>query len=141
MNTAPAIELRTFITLDTARGDLLDVYAEVRAPHLHLPNYAVIAFGERLDRHGGEPGFVAVLAYADGHPVGYAYGNTIEHGDRYWQRTSPTPAREVHRAPGRGTQGNRRPPGLAEDGHRTPHPRRPPRHTRRAIRHAHGQPR
>ena len=74
MTTAPAIELRTFTTLDTVRGDLLDVYADVRAPLLH------------------EPGFTAVLAYADGHPVGYAYGNTIEHGDRYWQRTSPAPA-------------------------------------------------
>ena len=92
MTTAPAIELRTFTTLDTVRGDLLDVYAEVRAPLLHLPNYAVTAFGERLDRHATEPGFVAVLAYADGHPVGYVYGNTIEHGDRYWQRTSPAPA-------------------------------------------------
>ncbi|WP_217141372.1 GNAT family N-acetyltransferase [Streptomyces sp. AC627_RSS907] len=92
MTTAPAIELRTFTTLDTARGDLLDVYADVRAPLLHLPNYAVTAFGERLDRHGGEPGFTAVLAYADEHPVGYAYANTIEQGDRYWQRTSPAPA-------------------------------------------------
>ncbi|MET9994262.1 GNAT family N-acetyltransferase [Streptomyces mutabilis] len=92
MTTAPAIELRTFTTLDTARGDLLDVYADVRAPLLHLPNYAVTAFGERLDRHGGEPGFTAVLAYADEHPVGYAYANTIERGDRYWQRTSPAPA-------------------------------------------------
>ncbi|MFF7841779.1 GNAT family N-acetyltransferase [Streptomyces ossamyceticus] len=91
MTTAPAIELRTFTTLDTVRGDLLDVYADVRAPLLHLPNYAVTAFGERLDRHGAEPGFLAVLAYADGHPVGYAYGNTIERGDRYWQRTSPAP--------------------------------------------------
>ncbi|WP_432037590.1 GNAT family N-acetyltransferase [Streptomyces cucumeris] len=91
MTTAPAIELRTFTSLDSARGDLVDVYAEVRAPLLHLPNYAVTAFGERLDRHGAEPGFMAVLAYADGHPVGYAYANTIEHGDRYWQRTSPEP--------------------------------------------------
>lgn len=32
MTTVPAIELRTFTTLDTARGDLLDVYADVRAP-------------------------------------------------------------------------------------------------------------
>jgi GNAT superfamily N-acetyltransferase len=92
MTTAPALDLRTFTTLDTVRGDLIDVYADVRAPLLHLPNYAVTAFGERLDRHGTEPGFTAVLAYADGHPVGYAYGNTILHGDRYWQRTSPAPA-------------------------------------------------
>ncbi|MBT2489117.1 GNAT family N-acetyltransferase [Streptomyces sp. ISL-96] len=92
MTLAPVTELRTFTTLAPARGDLLDVYAEVRAPLLHLPNYAVTAFGERIDRHATEPGFTAVLAYADGHPVGYAYGNTIEHGDRYWQRTSPMPA-------------------------------------------------
>ncbi|MFJ4920231.1 GNAT family N-acetyltransferase [Streptomyces sp. NPDC088725] len=99
MTTAPAIELRTFTTLDTVRGDLLDVYADVRAPLLHLPNYAITAFGERLDRHGTEPGFAAVLAYADGHPVGYAYGTTIEHGDRYWQRTSPEPTAKYTERP------------------------------------------
>ncbi|MFB1049288.1 GNAT family N-acetyltransferase, partial [Streptomyces chrestomyceticus] len=55
MTTAPTTELRTFDTLDAVRGDLLDVYAEVRAPLLHLPNYAVTAFGERLDRHSTEP--------------------------------------------------------------------------------------
>jgi GNAT superfamily N-acetyltransferase len=91
MTTAPTIEVRRFDTLDEARGDLIDVYAEVRAPLLHLPNYATTAFGERLDRHGHEPGFVAVLAYADGQAVGYAYANTIERGDRYWQRTTPEP--------------------------------------------------
>ena len=91
MNTAPANDLRTFTALDTVRGDVLDVYADVRVPLLHLPNYAVTSFGERLDRHGADPGFVAVLAYADGRPVGFAYGNTIEHGDRYWQRISPAP--------------------------------------------------
>ncbi|MEV5984924.1 GNAT family N-acetyltransferase [Streptomyces sp. NPDC052051] len=99
MTTAPAIELRTFTTLDAVRGDLLDVYADVRAPLLHLPNYAVTAFGERLDRHGGETGFMAVLAYDDGHPVGYVYGNTIEHGDRYWQRTAPAPEDEYTKGP------------------------------------------
>jgi len=99
MTTAPALELRTFTELEEVRGDLLDVYAEVRAPLLHLPNYAVTAFGERLDRHGNEPGFTAVLAYADGLPVGYAYGNTIEHGDRYWQRTTPPPAERYTRQP------------------------------------------
>ncbi|CAM5741042.1 hypothetical protein SMICM304S_03555 [Streptomyces microflavus] len=56
MTTAPATELRTFTSLDAIRGDLLDVYAEVRAPLLHLPNYAVTSFGERIDRHAAEPG-------------------------------------------------------------------------------------
>ncbi|MER5771146.1 GNAT family N-acetyltransferase [Streptomyces sp. NPDC001985] len=99
MTTAPTIELRTFTTLAPVRGDLLDVYADVRAPLLHLPNYAVTTFGERLDRHGTEPGFVVVLAYADGEPVGYAYGNTIERGDRYWQRTTPEPAEKYTERP------------------------------------------
>jgi GNAT superfamily N-acetyltransferase len=99
MTTAPAIELRKFTDLGTARSDLVDVYAEVRAPLLHLPNYAVTAFGERLDRHGCEPGFVAVLAYADDQPIGYAYANVIEYGDRYWQRTTPPPADEYTAQP------------------------------------------
>lgn len=99
MTTAPAIDLRHFTALDAVRGDLLDVYAEVRAPLLHLPNYAVTAFGERLDRHGSEPGFVAVLAYADDQPIGYAYANRIEHGDRYWQRTTPPPADQYTQQP------------------------------------------
>lgn len=139
MTMAPATELRTFTNLDTIRGDLLDVYAEVRAPLLHLPNYAVTAFGERIDRHSTEPGFTAVLSYADKQPVGYAYSNTIEHGDRYWQRTSPTPHGEVHGAPGSGPEGDRRASSLAQDRHGPPHPRRPPRHPRRAVRDAHGQ--
>jgi GNAT superfamily N-acetyltransferase len=99
MTTAPTTELRTFTDLEPIRGDMIDVYAEVRAPLLHLPNYAIHAFGERLDRHGLEPGFTAVLAYADGHPIGYAYGNRIEHGDRYWQRTNPEPSDEYTSRP------------------------------------------
>ncbi len=94
MTSATALELRTFTSLDPVRGDLLNVYAEVRAPLLHLPNYAVTAFGERLDRHGGEPGFMAVVGYAGEQPIGYAYANTIGHGDRYWQRTSPAPGEQ-----------------------------------------------
>ncbi|MDH6222726.1 GNAT family N-acetyltransferase [Streptomyces pseudovenezuelae] len=93
-SAASTIELRTFTELGPVRGDVVDVYAEVRAPLLHLPNYAVTAFGERLDRHGAEPWFTLVLAYADGHPVGYTYGNRIERGDRYWQRTTPEPAQD-----------------------------------------------
>ncbi|WP_406099894.1 GNAT family N-acetyltransferase [Streptomyces sp. NBC_01013] len=99
MTTAPVIELRQFTKLDGARDDLIDVYAEVRVPLLHLPNYAITGFGERLDRHGTEPGFVAVLAYAEGQPIGYAYGNRIKHRDRYWQRTSPEPPARYTKSP------------------------------------------
>ncbi|HEY0692904.1 MAG TPA: hypothetical protein VGD71_28155 [Kribbella sp.] len=99
MTATSTLELRTFATIEPVRGDLVDVYADVRAPLLHLPNYAVTAFGERLDRHGAEPGFVAILAYTEGFPVGYAYANTIEHGDRYWERTTPPPADEYTEGP------------------------------------------
>lgn len=91
MASASAIELRSLTELDAVRGDLLNVYAEVRAPLLHLANYAVSSFGKRLDRHGAEPGFQAIVPYEGEYPVRYAYGNTIEDGDRYWQRTNPAP--------------------------------------------------
>jgi hypothetical protein len=35
------------------------------------------------------------------------YGNTIEHGDRYWQRTSPTPAEKYTEHPARASMGSR----------------------------------
>ncbi|MGA5220240.1 GNAT family N-acetyltransferase [Streptomyces cinereoruber] len=73
--------------IEQVTAPLIAVYAKVREPLLHLPNYAVPAFAERLERHGGEPGFEAVLAFdAEGRPVGYAYGNTVESGDRWWKR-------------------------------------------------------
>ncbi|MFD0274512.1 GNAT family N-acetyltransferase [Kitasatospora sp. NPDC127111] len=68
------------------RQVLLNVYADVRAPLLHLPNYRVPAFAERLDRHADEPGFEAVIAYEDQEPVGYAYANTLAADDRWWKR-------------------------------------------------------
>lgn len=87
------VELRHHITLlPEARQNLLDVYTDVRAPLLHLPNYRVDVFAERLDRHATEPGFELVLGYDGEVPIGYAYGNTIEAGDRYWKRmTEPLP--------------------------------------------------
>ncbi|WP_259316308.1 GNAT family N-acetyltransferase [Kitasatospora xanthocidica] len=87
------VELHHHTTLTPdARQDLLDVYADVRAPLLHLPNYRVDVFAERLDRHAAEPGFVLALGYDGELPVGYAYGNTIASGDRYWKRmTEPLP--------------------------------------------------
>ncbi|MFJ2277418.1 GNAT family N-acetyltransferase [Streptomyces sp. NPDC087866] len=78
---------------DRSRRRSSDVYAEVRALLLHLYNSAVTAFADRGDRHRMEPRFTGVLAYADNQPDCYGYSNTIEHGDRYWQRTSPAPAK------------------------------------------------
>ncbi|MER8184235.1 GNAT family N-acetyltransferase [Kitasatospora sp. NPDC094015] len=81
------MELRHHIDLTPqARQDLLDVYADVRAPLLHLANYRVQTFAERLDRHATEHGFELVLGYDGDVPIGYAYGNTADAGDRYWKR-------------------------------------------------------
>lgn len=90
----PTVELRTFHSLEPARQDLLDVYADVRADLLHLPNYAVTAFAERLDRHSQEPGWVALLAYEQNEPIGYAYANTVDSEDRWWKRVTPAPSAE-----------------------------------------------
>ncbi|MER5869330.1 GNAT family N-acetyltransferase [Streptomyces sp. NPDC002044] len=79
--------LRRFTDIEQAAPPLIAVYAKVREPLLHLPNYAVSTFTERLERHGVDPGFEAVIAFEDaGQPVGYAYGNTVEAGDRWWKR-------------------------------------------------------
>lgn len=90
--TADTITTHRFTELDSARQTLIDLYASVRAELLHLPNYQVSTFTERLDRHGAEPGWEAVVAYAGDEPVGYAYANTVEPGNRWWARlTSPAP--------------------------------------------------
>ena len=72
--------------LSTIRGTLLDLYADVRAPLLHLPHYSVKSFAERLDRHGTEIGFKVVVGFDGGEPVGYAYANTLTPDDRWWAR-------------------------------------------------------
>jgi hypothetical protein len=82
--------------LDDARptwwDTLIEVYAEVRADRLHDPHYSVERYGERLARHASEPGWEALAGYDGDEAVGYAYGNTIDFGDRYWKRiTSPLP--------------------------------------------------
>lgn len=84
------VELRPYRDLEPVWDTLIEVYAEVRADRLHDPHYSVERYGERLARHGSEPGWEAVVGYDGDEPVGYVYGNTIEDGDRYWQRiTTP----------------------------------------------------
>ncbi len=88
------VELRRFTHIAEVRQTIIDIYADVRADLLNHPNYRISAFSERLDRHGSEPGWTAVIAYDGTDPVGYAYANTIEPGNRWWTRmTSPAPDR------------------------------------------------
>jgi hypothetical protein len=90
--TASGIELRHFRDVEPVWDTLIDIYAEVRADRLHDPHYSVERYAERLARHASEPGWEAVIGYDGDQAVGYAYGNRIEHGDRYWQRiTSALP--------------------------------------------------
>lgn len=86
-------ELRRFSSADHVLDVIVDVYTDVRAPLLDQPNYRPSVFAERLARHSTEPGWEAVLAYADQQAVGYAYANTVESGDRWWDRMAePLPA-------------------------------------------------
>lgn len=90
--TSEAIELRHATDLDDVWNTLIEVYAEVRADQLHLPHYSVERYGERLARHGGEPGWEAVVGFDGDEPVGYAYVNTLLPDDRWWQRmATPLP--------------------------------------------------
>lgn len=86
MTAQDHIKTGNFRELGSVRQTLLDVYADVRAPLLHLPNYRVETFAERLDRHGTEAGFGVVLGYDGDEAVGYAYGNTLAEDDRWWSR-------------------------------------------------------
>ncbi|MFF9781627.1 GNAT family N-acetyltransferase [Streptomyces nigrescens] len=90
--TAP-VKLQHYTALPRARQKLIDLYTDVRAELLHLPNYRADVFAERLDRHATEPGWHGVIAYVGDDAVGYAYANTIEPDDRWWARmTTPVPA-------------------------------------------------
>ncbi|GAA2087411.1 hypothetical protein GCM10009759_08820 [Kitasatospora saccharophila] len=88
------VELRRCTVLTPpVRAALLEVYADVRAPLLHEPNYRVGAFAGRLDLHAAGAGFALVLGRDGDTPVGYAYGNTVGPGDGYWGRLAgPLPA-------------------------------------------------
>lgn len=90
--TTADIELRHATDIDTVWHTLIEVYAEVRADQLHQPHYSVERYGERLARHGSEPGWEAVIGFDGNEPVGYAYVNTLQPDDRWWRRmTTPLP--------------------------------------------------
>ncbi|WP_455357160.1 GNAT family N-acetyltransferase [Streptomyces sp. SYSU K217416] len=87
--SAENVELRHYTDTDGVWQTLLDVYADVRAPLLHLPHYAVDAYAERLARHAAEHGFEAVIGYDGEEAVGYAYCNKVDPGNRWWKRMDP----------------------------------------------------
>ena len=84
--TLPDLRIHVTEDLPSVRATLLDLYADVRAPLLHLPHYSVDSFAERLDRHVTENGFVVAVGFDDDEPIGYAYANAVTEDDRYWAR-------------------------------------------------------
>ncbi|MFD9124083.1 GNAT family N-acetyltransferase [Kitasatospora sp. NPDC059571] len=93
------LDARHFTDLAGVRDTLIEVYADVRAPLLHLPNYAVHAFAERLDRQGAEPGFEAVIGFVEGEAVGYAFGNSVGPGNLWWTRMAGPLPDHITRVP------------------------------------------
>jgi GNAT superfamily N-acetyltransferase len=84
--TADGIALRHSTVIDDVWSTLIEVYADVRADQLHLPNYSVERFGEQLARHGSDPGWEVVIGYDAAEPVGFAYANSLTPDDRWWRR-------------------------------------------------------
>ncbi|MCT2591216.1 hypothetical protein LHJ74_15090 [Streptomyces sp. N2-109] len=66
--TSEGLELRHATDIEAVWNTLIEVYAEVRADQLHQPHYSVERYGERLTRHGAEPGWEAVTAGGAGWP-------------------------------------------------------------------------
>lgn len=80
-----AIEHRTAADLADVRPDILAAYAEAFAARLSEEFHSVPRFDERLGWNTEVPGFAAVVGYAAGDPVGFAYGCTLQPGTRWWQ--------------------------------------------------------
>ncbi|MFD0120166.1 GNAT family N-acetyltransferase [Streptomyces virginiae] len=95
MTSPTAAMQRHAVYTPQLRRAIAGLYAQVRADVIDHPNYRLDVFLERLDRHGLEPGFAAVIAHGpDGAAVGYAYGNTVVPGDRWWKRINAPGAPE-----------------------------------------------
>ncbi|MGP3928035.1 GNAT family N-acetyltransferase [Streptomyces sp. 8N616] len=81
-----AIELNHYALdqLPDIRSALVDVYAEVYADQLEDPFFSVERFEERLNGHASRPGWEAVVGYADGQVIGYAYASPLPAESRWW---------------------------------------------------------
>lgn len=88
----------TFTRHDPASAlDILDtvitgVYAASHADVIDNPFYSAERFAERVRGYIRAPGFEIVIAYADGEPVGQAFGYTLPATSRWWEGlTTPVP--------------------------------------------------
>jgi GNAT superfamily N-acetyltransferase len=78
------IECRDAAGFTDIRSELLRVYADVYVERLDEEFHSVDRFDERLGWNTEVPGFAVVVGFADGSPVGFAYGCTLQPGTRWW---------------------------------------------------------
>lgn len=71
---------------------IIPVYEASHADVISNPFYSTERFAERVRGYMRAPGFELVAAYADGHPIGQAFGYTLQPGARWWNGlTTPVP--------------------------------------------------
>src|SRR6266849_10516050 len=89
----PTLTLRHYPSTEIAavRGLLEDVYAEIYGDRLHERFLGTEQFRERLAGHLSFSNWEAVVGYADGQPIGYAYGGARRAGSSFWCQVVPVP--------------------------------------------------
>jgi GNAT superfamily N-acetyltransferase len=75
--------------LESVRATLLDVYAEVYQDRLTEQFFSVREFDERLSSYAQAPTWRVVVAYQDGQPAGYVFGDALRPLGRWWQGCEP----------------------------------------------------
>lgn len=88
------VELRHYRDIEEIRQTLVDIHVEVRQHDFGLVGdfYSADRFNERLSRHRSAPDWKAVVGYADGEPVGFAYCAPLGPHTRWWAAmTTPLP--------------------------------------------------
>lgn len=86
MTTTADIAFVNHTDIAPVRQTLLEIYADVRRDLLHLPYHSLNHYAERLDRDAAQPGWEAVVAYADGEPVGSIYCTVVRPDDPCWRK-------------------------------------------------------
>ncbi|MGW5880059.1 GNAT family N-acetyltransferase [Nocardiopsis terrae] len=82
----------------------VEIYEEVYAHALHLPDHNDPPFRERLAFSAARPGFRLTSCHADGEPAAFVYGYTLPTTTGWWDGFTPAPDVEddlAHEWPGR----------------------------------------
>lgn len=102
MTEQPALQRFQLWDLEYVRPVLVQLYSECYAAGRDSPFYTNEHFLERLADHAG-PGWEAVVAYSQGHPIGYSYGCPLPRDTVWWDQTEPKLPLDVTAEDGRRT--------------------------------------